>query len=117
MGRLGQAGEGGQSPGPSWLGSGNGVSSVPAMRAFLVALLVALVSLLRPRASLHLEILALRHQLAVLHDGGRRPRHCHRWRCHQSLEMDCPEPRAVQPPEVGEVVEGREASGLYRHYE
>jgi hypothetical protein len=31
--------------------------------------------------------------------------------------MDCPEPRPVQPPEVGEVVEVREASGLYRHYE
>ena len=43
--------------------------------------------------------------------------HYHRWRCHQSLEMDCPEPRAVQPPEVGEVVEVREAGGLYRHYE
>ena len=39
------------------------------------------------------------------------------WRCHPSLEMDCPEPRAVQPPEVGEVVEVVEAGGLYRHYE
>jgi transposase InsO family protein len=39
--------------------------------------------------------------------------HYHRWHCHQSLEMDCPEPRAVQPPEVGEVVEVREAGGLY----
>ena len=43
--------------------------------------------------------------------------HYHCWRCHQSLEMDCPEPRAVQPPEVGAVVEVREAGGLYRHYE
>jgi transposase InsO family protein len=43
--------------------------------------------------------------------------HYHRWRCHQSLEMDCPEPRAVQPPEVGGVVEVVEAGGLYRHYE
>ena len=43
--------------------------------------------------------------------------HYHRWRCHQSLEMDCPEPRPVQPPKVGEVVEVREAGGLYRHYE
>jgi hypothetical protein len=33
-----------------------------------------MVSLLRSRASLHLEILALRHQLAVLQSGGRRPR-------------------------------------------
>jgi putative transposase len=44
------------------------------MRAVLVALAVALVSVLRSRASLHLEVLALRHQLAVLHNGGRRPR-------------------------------------------
>jgi transposase InsO family protein len=43
--------------------------------------------------------------------------HYHRWRCHQSLEMDCPESRPVQPPEVGQVVEVREAGGLYRHYE
>ena len=43
--------------------------------------------------------------------------HYHHWRCHQSLEMDCPETRAVQPPEVHEVVEVREAGSLYRHYE
>jgi hypothetical protein len=40
-----------------------------------------------------------------------------RWRCHQSLEMDYPERRPVQPPEVDEVVGIREAGGLYRHYE
>ena len=27
--------------------------------------------------------------------------HYHRWRCHQSLSMDCPVPRPVQPPERG----------------
>jgi hypothetical protein len=43
--------------------------------------------------------------------------HCHRWRCHHSLEMDCPVPRPVQPPEVGEVVQMVEAGALYRHYE
>ncbi len=43
--------------------------------------------------------------------------HYHRWRCHRSLEMDCPDPRLVQPPERGEVVEVEEAGGLYRHYE
>ena len=41
----------------------------------------------------------------------------HRWRCHQSLEIDCPGPRPVPPPEVGEVVEVCEAGGLYRHYQ
>ena len=43
--------------------------------------------------------------------------HYHRWRCHRSLAMDCPEPRAVQGPELGEVVEVAEAGGFYRHYE
>jgi hypothetical protein len=44
------------------------------MRAVLIALATSMVALLRSRASLHLEILALRNQLAVLQDGGRRPR-------------------------------------------
>ncbi len=59
-------------------------------------------------------VLSERHLRRILNDYFS---HYHRWRCHQSLAMDCPEPRAVQPPEVGEVVEVREAGGLYRHYE
>jgi transposase InsO family protein len=59
-------------------------------------------------------VLSERHLRRILKDYFS---HYHRWRCHQSLAMDCPEPRLVQPPEVGEVVEVREASGLYRHYE
>jgi transposase InsO family protein len=43
--------------------------------------------------------------------------HYHQWRCHQSLEMDCPDPGLVQPPERGEVVEVEEAGGLYRYFE
>ncbi len=43
--------------------------------------------------------------------------HYHRWRCHQSLQMDCPVSRPVQPPETGKVVEVAEAGGLYRHFE
>ena len=43
--------------------------------------------------------------------------HYHRWRCHQGLAMDCPEPRPVQPPELGDVVEVAESGGMYRHYE
>jgi hypothetical protein len=31
--------------------------------------------------------------------------------------MDCPTPRAVQPPAVGPVMEVAEAGELYRHYE
>ena len=59
-------------------------------------------------------VLSERHLRRILNDYFS---HYHRWRCHQPLEMDCPEPRPVQPPEVGEVVEVHEAGGLYRHYE
>jgi hypothetical protein len=31
--------------------------------------------------------------------------HYHRWRCHQGLAMDCPEPRPIQGREQGAVVE------------
>jgi putative transposase len=41
----------------------------------------------------------------------------HRWRTHLSLLMDCPHPRSVQPPEVGNVVAVPEVGGLYHHYE
>ena len=40
-----------------------------------------------------------------------------RWRTHPSLEMDCPETRAVQPPEAGEIIEIPEVGGLHHHYE
>ena len=43
--------------------------------------------------------------------------HYHRWRCHRSLTMDCPAPRPVQGPELGQVLEVAEAGGLFRHYE
>ena len=41
----------------------------------------------------------------------------HRWRVHQSLEMDAPAHRPVQPPEIGEVIEFPDVGGLQRHYE
>ena len=56
------------------LSSGDGVTTVRAIRAVPVALVVALVSVFRSRVSLHLEVLSLGHPLAVLQDGGRRPR-------------------------------------------
>jgi transposase InsO family protein len=43
--------------------------------------------------------------------------HYHRWRCHQGLDMDCPEPRPIQSPELGDVVEVAESGGMYRQYE
>lgn len=41
----------------------------------------------------------------------------HTWRPHRSLEMDAPEPRAVQPPELGPIRKLPEVGGLHHHYE
>jgi putative transposase len=41
----------------------------------------------------------------------------HTWRTHLSLDLDCPEPRAIQPPTSGVVIEIPEVSGLHHHYE
>jgi putative transposase len=41
----------------------------------------------------------------------------HRFRTHLSLEMDCPQPRAVEPPEIGRVMALPEVGGLHHHYE
>lgn len=40
----------------------------------------------------------------------------HRSRCHLSLEGDAPEPRAVQGPELGRVIELPEVRGLHHRY-
>ena len=41
----------------------------------------------------------------------------HRTRPHLSLEKDAPEPRAVQPPELGRVVAIPQVGGLHHRYE
>ena len=41
----------------------------------------------------------------------------HRFRTHLSLDMDCPQPRAVEPPEAGQVMALPEVGGLHHHYE
>jgi len=41
----------------------------------------------------------------------------HRFRTHLSLEMDCPHPRAIEPPETGRVIARPEVGGLQHHYE
>ncbi len=41
----------------------------------------------------------------------------HNWRVHRSLEMDAPEPRVVQPAELGPVRKLPEVGGLHHHYE
>jgi hypothetical protein len=97
------------------------------MKAVLLALVASLRAGFRSRAALQLEVLSSR-------PGALPPRaplrirtfrrllgdyleHYHQWRCHRSLGMDCPEPRPVQGPEHGDVVEVTEADGLYRHFE
>ena len=41
----------------------------------------------------------------------------HHWRTHLSLDMDAPEYRRAQPPELGKVVEFPDVGGLQHHYE
>jgi len=40
----------------------------------------------------------------------------HRWRTHLSLEMDSPESRSVQLPDLGKVVQFPEVGGLHHHH-
>jgi len=41
----------------------------------------------------------------------------HRWRTHLSLDKDTPEPRPIQPPERGAVIERAWVGGLHHSYE
>jgi len=41
----------------------------------------------------------------------------HNARTHLSLGKDAPEPRAVQPPSMGDIVEIAEVGGLHHRYE
>lgn len=41
----------------------------------------------------------------------------HGTRTHLALQKDCPEPRAVQPPDAGQIVSIREVGGLHHRYE
>jgi hypothetical protein len=44
-------------------------------------------------------------------------RYYHTWRTHLSLDMDAPESRLVQPPELGPVRKRPDVGGLHHHYE
>lgn len=41
----------------------------------------------------------------------------HGARTHLALEKDAPEPRSVQPPEEGRLIESSEVGGLHHQYE
>jgi hypothetical protein len=61
----------------------------------------------------HVIVLNERHLRRILL---RYLHYYHRSRCHMSLEGDAPEPRAVQGPDLGQVVELPEVGGLHHRY-
>jgi hypothetical protein len=62
----------------------------------------------------HVIVLGERHLRRLLKD---YVSYYHGTRTHLSLEKDCPEPRSVSGPEMGEVVELPEVGGLHHRYE
>jgi transposase InsO family protein len=62
----------------------------------------------------HVIVLNARHLHRVLRS---YMDYYHTWRVHRSLDMDAPDPRLVQPPELGSVMKLPEVGGLYHHYE
>jgi len=61
----------------------------------------------------HVIVLSERHLQRVLHEDFA---YYHRSRTHLSLAKDAPEPRAVEPPDRGGVVEISEVGGLHHRY-
>jgi transposase InsO family protein len=62
----------------------------------------------------HVIILGERHLRKVLKDYFD---YYHRCRTHLALAKDTPEPRAIQPPQLGPVIELPEVGGLHHRYE
>lgn len=62
----------------------------------------------------HVIVLNTRHLLRILQSYLAYYRH---WRTHRLLEMDAPEPSAIQPLELGPVRKRSEVGGLHPHYE
>ncbi len=42
--------------------------------------------------------------------------YCHSSRTHQSLANDCPDPRSIEPPEMGQVIAFPQVGGLHHRY-
>ena len=61
----------------------------------------------------HVIVLGENHLRAILREYFA---YYHRWRTHLSLAKDCPEPRAVQRPEQGEVIALPQVGGLHHGY-
>lgn len=62
----------------------------------------------------HVIVVNERHLKRIL---GEYFQYYHRWRTHQALDMDCPEPRELDAVHRGRVVEIPELGGLHHHYE
>ena len=73
-----------------------------------------LIGTIRRECLNHLIVLNNDHLRRILRDYFR---YYHRWRVHQSLAMDSPDGRAVQPLGVGNVVAIPEVGGLHHYYE
>ena len=61
----------------------------------------------------HVIVLDERHLHRVLRSS---VAYSHTWRVHRSLDMDAPDPRQVEPPELGPVRKLPEVGGLHHHY-
>ncbi|MCH7532961.1 MAG: transposase [Gemmatimonadetes bacterium] len=61
----------------------------------------------------HVIVLNERHLMRVL-----RSYACyyHSSRTHRSLDDDCPDPRPVEPPEMGDVIAIAQVGGLHHRY-
>jgi len=77
------------------------------------------VSALRSKRDLAPENAALRHQVIVLQRQSKAPRIENRDRAsqtHQLLANDCPDPRPVEAPEMGDVIALSQVGGLHHRY-
>ena len=62
----------------------------------------------------HVVVISERHLRLILK---RYIRYYLNSRTHLSLEKDAPEPRTIQPPELGKIVQLAEVGGLHHRYE
>ncbi len=90
----------------------------------LVALVWSLLrAFTRESADLAAEILPLRQQLAIVVNEAHLKRvlssyfaYYHGSRAHMGLDGNSPEPREVEPPQLGPVVAIPHVGGLHHHY-
>ena len=61
----------------------------------------------------HVIVLSERHLMRVLRSYAS---YYHSSRTHRSLDNDCPDPRPVEPPEMGDVVALDQVGGLHHRY-